>query len=196
MAGVSGDVPPECFEGVVRPFGEQPPVAFGDTQQRTDDRDWVVTCDVGDDVGATARRHLVDQVVDQLDDLVTQTCGGAGAERLGDESAQTVVLGAVETADRRNDPIPHRSAGDPLGFQQPPPGHTKPRVSQYRADESVGHDFGAVHAHRYRRLPVCLGDDRVGLVGLGVQPGRHRWQSGVENAWTCTDAHSWPPSMK
>ena len=140
-----------------------------------------VAGDVGDHVAAAGGGVRVDQPGDHLDDRGVQPRGRPGGERLGDQPAQPVVFGTVETDDQLADPVPHRAAGDALGGQEHTLGHAKPWVAQYGAHQVVAEDFRSVRAQRDRRLPARLADDFVGLVGLGICIGDHR-QSGIENA--------------
>ena len=85
----------EDLEDVIGPVGEQLPVLAGGAQQPADDRNRVPAGDVGDHVAAPRDGHRVDQLGDDLDDRGLQSCGRPWCERLGDESAQPIVIGAV-----------------------------------------------------------------------------------------------------
>ena len=108
----------------------------------------------------------VDEFVDDLDDGGLQPCGGTGRERLGDQSPEPMVFGAVEAQQAGDDPVPQWSVGDALGRKTEPRRHAEPRVAEHRVDQFVGEHLGSVRPERDGCLPPGLPEHGVGDLGV------------------------------
>ncbi len=91
----------EDAQQIRRPTAEQLPVLFGRAEQPADDRDRIRLTNVGDEFTRTPARERVDEPVDDLTHVRTQTVGRLGRERRGDQPAQPPVLVALRRQDGR-----------------------------------------------------------------------------------------------
>ena len=133
-----GGVPAERLEELVGPRRELFPIAGRCAQQRANDRDRIVTRNVGDDVAVSATGALFEQRIDHLFDRRAKPLGGSGCERLADQSPQPMVLGALETDDVVDHPIPQRTRRNALRGKEHAGRHDESWIPQSAVNEFIG----------------------------------------------------------